>query len=105
MYLFKVGADNSSLFPSGIIAGTKVQTPLATWPLSKAKATVRIPVGPRNSGLGAVIKTESTPGCINKLVIPFSPTVVLGVATGQNCASCFDAAMSDTRSLCRKLNL
>lgn len=38
MYLFKVGADNSSLFPSGIIAGTKVtETPLATWPLSKAK--------------------------------------------------------------------
>lgn len=45
-------------FPSGIIAGTKVrQTAITTWLLlAKAKATINIPVGTRNSRLSGRVE-------------------------------------------------
>lgn len=52
---------------SGFVVGIMVaRTALATWRPSKPKATVRVPVGHRNSGLSAAIKEEFTPSCISK---------------------------------------
>lgn len=59
MGLLKVEIDNFHPFPSGIIVGALVAKTVlviwllvAAWPLSKAKATVRIPI------LSALIKAE-----------------------------------------------